>query len=254
MANEFSHIFDLREDGALVVKVPFIRVYIPESYINHNITEIVGQDVDTIALFEFDTFGENEKTFDEDNPYKNPTRYFMKIPTYMRMCPRDILKERNEEKQLFTILEFMIGDLFFQSTNVAQDWKTVSKVVELLIKAFLPKELRYDQIVDFVNECCAINKVDLEVSDTVLEILVAELSRNPDNLNESFRQMIKNSKVLPDMTSKQMIAIERLGRINNTFAAIGSGDQKLGIITSVVRSKLNEPEKESSIEQVLTDV
>jgi len=45
-----------------------------------------------------------------------------------------------------------------------------------------------------------------------------------------------------------------LGRINNTFAAISSNDVKYGVSTSVIRTKKNKPQKESSIEKVLTQV
>lgn len=254
MKSPFSHIFDLQSDGAFIVKVPLIRVYIPGAFVEHKISEIMGQEIDTIALFHFDTFGENADTFDEENPYKKPIRYFMKIPTVVRMCPSDILEERDDDKNIVYVLEFVSGDIFLKNVNVVQDWKTVNKVIELLIKGFIPKELGYNEIVKFISDSCYINDTKLEVSDVIYEILVAELSRNPENINEAFRYLVNKKEGKIDMTAKQMISIDRLGRINNTFAAITSQDPRLGISTSVIRHKTGQKEKESSIEKVLTDV
>ena len=254
MANNFEHIFELRKDGSFVVKVPLIRVYVPEDYLDHDMAEIIDTDINIIALFNFDVYGEDPKKYDEDNPYKHPVRYFMKIPTYMWMCPTEILKERNDEKKLITILEFYQGDTFFKTVNVIRDWKIVNKVIELLIKGFIPKELPYDEVSGFITDCCIINNMDLEVNDTVIEILVAELSRNPNNIAQAFRHMIAGAKEKVDMKDRELLAIDRLGRINNTFAAISSNDVKYGVSTSVIRTKKNKPQKESSIEKVLTQV
>jgi hypothetical protein len=252
--NNFNHIFNTREDGAFVVKVPIIRVYIPEAYIDHKIAEISGDDVDLLPLFNFDVYGEDIKSFDEENPLKKPVRYFMKIPTMMRMSPSDIIQERDDDKKVITILEFYEGDLFFQTVDVMKNWKIVNNVVTLLIKGFIPKEIPYNEITDFINECCILNKVNLEINDTILDLVVAELSRNPNDLNQSFRHFLRDSKSAVSMKNKKMIAMERLGRINNTFAAVGSGDPKFGISTSIIRSKTGGKEKSSSIEEVLSDV
>ena len=56
------------------------------------------------------------------------------------------------------------------------------------------------------------------------------------------------------MTDKQFIKVDSLGRMYNSFAAISSGDSKQGISTSIVRKRYNEPQKESTIEEALSDV
>jgi len=87
-------------------------------------------------------------------------------------------------------LEFYEGDLFFKTVNVIREWKVVNKIITLLINGFIPQELAYDEVSKFITESCAINKMDLEVNDVVLEILVAELLRNPDDITQAFRHML----------------------------------------------------------------
>lgn len=57
-----------------------------------------------------------------------------------------------------------------------------------------------------------------------------------------------------DIRNKQFIKVEELGRLNNTFAAISSGDPKQGITRSVTRYRKGEKQKESSIEKAITDM
>jgi hypothetical protein len=253
MPNPFSHIFDLRSDDALIVKVPYVKVYIPETYVDHQIAEFIGQDINTFGLFYFDTYGENEKTFDEEDPFKKPIRYFMKMPTYVRMCPSNISQDRDENKLFVNVLEFTVGDVFIQTVNVIKDWKIVNKVIELLIKGFIPHELGYDEILTLINDCCEINDMNLGVADTVLEILIAELNRDPDNLNVPFRHALRDKKGVK-MRDKKNINIDRLGRLNNTFAAVGSGDPKQGITVSITRERTGQKQKESAVEEALRDM
>ena len=56
------------------------------------------------------------------------------------------------------------------------------------------------------------------------------------------------------MSTAVPIKMDTLGRMYNTFAAISTGDPKQGITMSINRQKYNEGQKESSIEEVLSDV
>ena len=73
--------------------------------------------------------------------------------------------------------EFVEGDIFIKSIGIKKDWKIVNKVLELLIQGFLPKELAYDEVVDFMNKSCEMNSTSLNIADTVLETMVATLYR-----------------------------------------------------------------------------
>jgi hypothetical protein len=252
MAN-FEKIFELR-DESFIVKVPYIKVYIPESYVMHDIAEVIGQDIDTIGLFYFDVFGEDPSKYEIEDPYKNPVRYFYKLPTYIRMCPsRIIVDERDEEKNLVNVLEFAQGDKFIHSINLAKDWKVVNKFVELLIKGFIPKAVRYDEIAALLRECCNINDVDLNIADTIAELLISELSRDPLDIKKPFRYAIKDNPSI-DMRSKKSIKIDILGRLNNTFAAISSADPKQGITVSITRERNNEENIISPVEEAIKSV
>ena len=253
MDNKFKHIFEEQSDSSIIVKVPMIRVYLPIDYFEHHISEIVGSDVETLCVFNFDTFGENVKEYTEPSTLKSK-RYLFKLPVNVHMSPTTITQERDPESlRLMNILEFYEGDTFIKTTNVTKDWKVVNKILELLIRGFMPKELRYDEILDFMNNSMSINDTSLNVVDTILEIMIAELTRDPIDVKKPFRIRL-HERPNTDIRNKQFIKVEELGRLNNTFAAISSGDPKQGITRSVTRYRKGEKQKESSIEKAITDM
>lgn len=240
------------EDNRLIVKAPFVRVKLPQDFFNHKIAEMLGSEISTIGIMYIEVYGLDDKEFDIDN-LKNPHKILFKMPMQLTLCPSEIEEGRDENKNLVTILNFQEGDTFIKSTLFVRTWKTVSKVVDLMLKGFLPKELAYDKIMNFFSECCEENKTNTQVADTIVEVMIAELSRAPDNLAIPFRIALKNNPNLK-MTDKQFIKVDSLGRMYNSFAAMSSGDPKQGISTSIVRKRYNEPQKESTIEEALSDV
>ena len=245
--------FEITKDNKLRVKVPYVRAYIPSDFFEHGIAEIVGSDVMTFGIFKYDVYGLDSKKFDEENPFKNPERFILEEPMMIKLSPSSIYQERNNDKELVTVLEFVQDDYFFATIDFVKTWKNVAKMLDLLLKGFLPKELTYDKIITFVNECCELNDTDYAVADTIEENVIAELYRNPQNHAEPFRLAIaKNPNI--KMSAAVPVKLDTLGRMNNTFAAISTGDPKQGITMSINRQKYNEEQKESSIEDVLTDV
>lgn len=244
--------FEKTQDNRLKVKAPYVKVKIPEDFFNHKIAEMTGSEVTTIGVMHIEVYGLDDKDFDIDNP-KNPKVILFKMPMQLTLCPSDISEERDENKKLVTVLEFQEGDTFIKSTLFIRNWKTVSKVVDLLLKGFLPKEIAYDQIMNFFDECCTENKTNTQVADTIVEVMIAELSRDPNNLSKPFRLALKDNPNLK-MTDKQFIKVDSLGRMYNNFASISGGDPKNGISMSIVRTRYNEPQKSSTIEEALSDV
>lgn len=251
--NPFKDIFMETEDCKFIVKAPLIRVELPIEFFERGISDIIGSDIETIGIFNFYTYGEGEDNYNEETERK-PNKYLLKMPAIIHMCPTTITQKRNEETQrLVNVLEFVQGDMFIKSTNITKTWKTVNKILNLLISGFIPDELGYDEILDFMLDACRINDAGLNVVDTVLELMISELNRSPYDISKPFRVLInENPKV--KMTNRRSIKMDELGRLNNTFAAISSADAKQGITMSVSRTRNKEPQKESSVEKVITEV
>lgn len=250
--NEFKHLFDIVEDR-VIVKVPYIRVRIPADYLTRGIAEVDGKDLKTVGIFYFDVYGEKSSEYDDEDPFKKPNRYFLKLPTYIKMEPSRFFQTRDEEKRTLHIFEFAYGDNFLSTIKVKQDWKVVSKMIDILIQGFLPKSVKYNDIYQMIKQCTYINNISLNVADTILEILIAELNRNPDNIRQPFRILINNKPDFDTRESKR-VKIDMLGRLNNTFAALSSADPKQGVTVSINRERYDEKQVPSSIERAMRDV
>lgn len=244
--------FEITEDKRLIVKAPFVRVKIPQDFFNHKISELIADEVHTIGVFYIEVYGLDDKEFDIDN-LKNPYKILFKMPMQMILCPSNIIEERDSDKNLNTILEFQQRDTFIKSILFIKTFKTVSKIIDLLLKGFLPKEIGYNELLDFIENACLENGADLAVNNTILEVLISELCRDPNDLTKPFRMALKKNPNLK-MTDKVFIKIDSLARMYNSFAAISSADPKQGITASINRTRYNEPQKPSVIEEALSDV
>ncbi|MDR0675712.1 MAG: hypothetical protein LBF97_01565 [Elusimicrobiota bacterium] len=249
----YENILEVTTDDRCLVKCPYLKVYIPDSYFLHRIAEFIGSDIETFGLFYFDAYGTDSTKYNEEDPFKHPKRYLYTLPTSIHMCPSDIYEERDEKKKLRHVLEFIQGDMFIKNINAIEDWKKVSSLLHLLISGFIPNELEYNEILSFINESLRINKTDFGVADTVLEILIAEISRDKDDPMKPFRFTIRDNPSIK-MTDRKSVKIDNLGRLTNTFAGISSADPKQGVTTAITRARNNIPEKVSTMEETLADV
>jgi len=252
MNDEYKKFFNI-VDNKVIVKVPYMKVYLPEDYFQHSIAEIIGEEIVTFGLFYFDIYGADSKKFDEENPFKHPERYLYKLPTEIIICPSDIKHERGEDKRLTCVAEFVEGDIFIKSIGIKKDWKIVNKVLELLIQGFLPKELAYDEVVDFMNKSCEMNSTSLNIADTILETMVAALYRDRNDNTKPFRLVIRDNPSVK-MTAGKFIKMETLARNTNSFAGLSSGDPKQAITIAISRERNKEGQKPSAIEEALRDV
>ena len=92
-------------------------------------------------------------------------------------------------------------------------------------------------MIDYWNDCNAINKVNLKANNTILELIISELSRNPDNLDEPFRLALKKGMKMNDY---EMIKLVDLPRRTSSFAGVSSAYSKKGVTSAVSRKKQND--------------
>jgi hypothetical protein len=254
MLNEplYKEIFSIVENR-VYVKCPYIRILIPEKYLDKKLLIIEGNEIDILGIFYFNVYGLDKDKFNIEDPYKYQKKFFLKVPSYIRMKPNNLIEERDAEKGKTLIFEFNCNDIFINSLNVKKDWKVVNSIMHMLIDGFLPDSINYDDIINLLNDACTTNGMDLKIVDVITEVLIAELNRDPTNIKNAFRFAIKNNPKISMNSSKKIRAID-LAKYMSNFAAISSGDAKTGITLSINRQHRNEPEQESSIEKAIKNV
>jgi hypothetical protein len=129
----------------------------------------------------------------------------------------------------------------------------VNKLLDMLLQGFIPKSVPYDQVISLFNDACTLNGMKLNVADTIMEVMIAELSRDANDIKKPFRYTLRDKPGVSMYASKR-IKMLSLARLTNNFAAISSADPKQGITVSIGRERTGEPQAESAVEKAITDV
>lgn len=223
---------------------PHGEVIIPDSYIQHGIAEIIGQEVETFGLFYFHVWD----TYEFEN--KKPVSYLYKFPSKIRLCPSTIVDRRNENKEKEYVLTFTENDAFIKTTLIPKSSSVSSAMIDILFKGYLPEHIKYSEIHDLWVQCDKINAVDLKVSESIRELIIGELARSRADLSQPFRSVLAKDPT-HNLLDYKTVQIVSLPRYNSAFASLTSADAKHGITVSAVRKRRGQKDKVSPVEEAI---
>jgi hypothetical protein len=230
---------------------PYGEIIIPQSYIEHHIAEIIGQEIEIFGLFDilvWDTF--------EIEKYK-PTVYHFKFPSKIRTSPSEIENKKFPgESENSIILKYTDGDVFIVSTAVQKDPNVARQMIDIIFNGYMPSTISYSDIYDFWTKVNDFNGVKINASEAVLELVISELCRDPNDLSQEFRKAIqKQYKSNPgskiDLKSRKMVNIRDIPKYSSTFASLTSGNPSQGITSSIARRRTGKPDKETPVETAI---
>jgi hypothetical protein len=112
------------------------------------------------------------------------------------------------------------------------------------------KKLKYSDIFDLFIKTLEVNGVNLQVTFTIIEGIVAELCRQSGNISEPFRKLMGGDKPVNENDFK-MISSKLLAHINSTMASIDYEDLTKALIISTERTLSKKKDRESPLEKVL---
>ena len=233
----------------VIFKKPFMRISLPEIFIRRKIIEIIGDKAELFGYFNMSIW--------DDPDYENAEeRYrahylfsskFMTQPTDIKVITFDT-GEQKKEKMI--ILEYTYDDIFIENTVLEKRSEVGEIFLDILFQGFIPDIIPYDKIVQMWNECNEMNGINLNVNNTILELIVAELSRNPNKLNEEFRILLnKNAQI--DLASRKMVKITQLPQLISTFASVTSAYSDDGVTESINRKRSGLENKPSPVEDAI---
>lgn len=241
---DIHEIFELTADKRVILKKPYAEVHIPEDYVEHGIASIIGEEVETFGLFDVYVWETEDKT--KNNPVKVSLTFSSKIRTVPSRIDRKKVGEEGEY-----ILEYVQGDLFIKSTQIAKSGDVSRAFIDILFKGYIPDSLSYDDMHDFWNQCNNINGINLNVSDVVTEMILATFARDPHHMEIPFRIALSDKRKGYNGFSRKMVRVTDIPRFNSTFASLSSGDPKQGITTSINRHRSGAGDNPSPIEDAI---
>lgn len=224
---------------------------VPERFFEKgsDIALVVGEYVSLIGILNYailrkesDPLNKNLKTFN--------------FPTVFLTKPGKIEKIKNlklypsSEGEDYRLLKYSDNgvDQIVVSTKVPQDIAYVEEFFNLFVQtAKIPRTIPYDELYTYFMESIKLNGGSFGISSQLFGIIVSELCRDPNNINNPFRL---SKAIDTDMNSYNPISIKTVPKLVSPFSAITSENWDEAVVSACMNK---DNIKSTPLEKVLTD-
>jgi hypothetical protein len=222
-----SHLREM-DDGSVVSKKP-CKLYIPARFRDKNLAT-VGNEIYVLGIFMLTV---------EDRYYA-----VNNINAMMRIEPSSINTVVLNDKDHYEFV-FEAGDLVFASTDLVKNDKLLYYIFdEIVAKGNVPVYLNYLDLGRIFDTAPKHAGVTLASTPTILHMLLSVVARDPDNLNQFFRQ-VTNGKDFERVKFVQLRSSTH-GANNTTARLLGSH-----FSDNLDSALVNPSDREENIERIL---
>ena len=194
----------------------YMEAYIPLSFFKSGLAENYGERINVLGLI-------NVREFDKNNkPLKLETLNF---PSMVNIYPTEVSESKGvtlipgNPAEDYLIAKFYRGDKFMDSA-VKSDSTYVELFLNLLLRGKIPHSIPYTKVLNLWEKNLEINQVHLGVPNSILELIIREVYRNPEKPEEPFAKFIGKD---PAGVSEYCYGTANMRTIcarNSTFAAM----------------------------------
>jgi hypothetical protein len=233
-------------DGSVIFTCPHAEIILPQDYFDRGIAEIVGKEIDMFGLFNILVW----KTPDIEE--ETPSKYFYKFKSRIRSVPSSIEEgKRNENGQKQVILHYNEGATFIVTINLQTTVDVARQMLDIMTNGYLPNIIPYSEIAVYWTDTNIYNKVSLDaMSQICIEMMVATLCRDPDDMSRPFRHRLREDPNLGEHDWK-ILNIKRLPRYSDAWSSLISGDPRGNIVSIISRERQGKPKRESPLEKAV---
>ncbi len=237
----------LKDNGENIIFTGYyMEIFIQETYFSTKIAEIEGSLVKTFGLLPYIIKDKNDKIV---------SKGMMNLPTMIILHFDDIYKTKTNlydfegsEPDSYRVLKFYNNSVVM--SNVVQKDSGNAEMFMKLMCGGKIKNVPYDKILNIWKTNLELNGVNLGVPSTILELIIAEIYRNPTNPNEKLSKLI-NDNPKASKSNYRASNIREICSRNSTFAALTFEDFDSMLTASLNMTKYDKKQVESPIEKVL---
>lgn len=233
-----------RDNEYIYLNVSYCEFYIPMYFYNEN-RKFAQECADSLKLLGICDVGifENGK-LKEMRTLNLPT--FINIFVYDSEIRDVVLRNGSTEK--CKVIKYLkdakiMSAVLFQNDSYSKDY------LQYILGAKLPKTIPYSKALEIWRKNQRVNKVYFGVSSTYLELVLASIHRNPNNMSEKFAYIAGNEEV-GDYDYK-LANTRQICQYNSTFSAITYEDIDSMITTSLNKARDKSKETISPVEQII---
>lgn len=232
-------------------------VLIPKEYIQRNIATIINKDISLLGIFEGYIYDNVDK--DIDDPCTH--HFVLKCPAMLTLTPPTFVEystviedsiSGEMYKENYYKLSFYYGDTFIQNTVAVQSIEVYKKYADMLFTGHLPSLLTYEDVLNCWDICNRANGgKDLSVDYIMQAVIIASLTRCPDDLTTQFR-LKYDTYYKKGIYNGKVVRMNDIPKYSSDFAALTGADAKHGITIAMKNRRVDKkPETITPVEEVI---
>lgn len=246
--NEFT-----KTDGKIYVNVPYAEAYIAKELMCEEdkpsaVATPYGDGFKLIGMF-------NMRFFDDD---KQP-RDSVKLRTFN--YPNVIITQPTtwsietlalspfKEPEQYYVFKYYFGDMMMDA-EVQKDHSNCTKFLFMIMSGKIPETIPYDQFIKIWETNFAINGIDPGVPSLTLQLIWAEMCKNPSDLTYPFRKIVGRGGA--NILDYVQVNMDTTTSGSSVFSSIAFQKVTEKLATSMNMTKEGKEQRKSPVERVLT--
>lgn len=247
--NEF-----VRRDDKIYLNVPYAEGYIPQSLFNpdletkSSIAVRYGEGYKIVGIFNMRFYDSDEEPRDS-KPLRtfNYPNMIMTYPSESSIVRLKLSDYSDEEP--YIVMKYYMGDVIMNAEEV-QGVDNCTKLLNMITKGKIPNTIPYDKFVEIWHNNFAINKFNPRVPSLVLQMIWAEMCRDPEDITKPFR--LKYGLGNADPTHYTESNMNNVSAASSVFSALSFERIKEKLASSVNMTRNGTEQMRSPVEEVLS--
>ena len=247
----------LRSDGRYIyINKPYAEAYIPEDVIKNPDGDPGASWIAYEHGSGFDFFGICYMRFFEDEKQSRDeveVKTFM-YPNMIESQPSDMTTSLkliiNGTEDKYRVLKYYLGDVLMEAAS-RKAATNCEAFMKMITAGKVPRSLTYDEVFQAWVDNYDINGMEPEVPYVVMQAIIAEMYRNPENPSEQFSKVIgKNPKV--DPRSYLPMNMNSVSAYSSVMSSLSFERMQEKLTSSLNMTKSGIEQKVSPIEAIIT--
>lgn len=240
--------FFREQDGFIYLKIPHCEFYIPTYYFDSTakFAEDLGQKMKALGLFNIGLYPKGSST---------PQIETLKLPTWIEMFIydseiKDIKLPWSESPIQCKVLHYYEGNKVMPSDFI-QDSSNAESFLGLILSGKLPVSLPCDKSPEIWEKNQHDNDVDLGLPAVAEELILSVVYRDKNDLSKKFSKVLGQNDNDTSIWDCIQLSIRRICQYSSTFTAMTFEDFDAMAVTSLNRSRKNQKEIDSPLEEII---
>ncbi len=240
----------VQDQDYIYINSLYAEAYISESLFQKSeqenaIVREYGDGIQAIGVFAMRFFDTEE--YDREKTKIDIVKYPNVIDTY----PTKYFREKlviNGVEDTYRVLLYEKGDIFMPSV-VDENPLNCENFIDFLISGKLPHNIKYNDVYELWLKNFKINGITPPVPGTTLQMIIAKLYRQKDDLTAEFRLVAGTGKV--SMIDYQTSNPRQITMNSSVLAGLGFEDFGDALASALLISKRGTKQKLSPVEEVI---